>query len=41
MAARDRWVTGEPPASTLMVVAGFTRPEFKVEIEVVAARPAR
>ncbi len=31
---------GEPlPASTLMVVAGFARPEFVVEIEVVAAGP--
>ncbi|MBL8805473.1 MAG: RidA family protein [Rhodospirillales bacterium] len=38
MAARDRWFAGyEPPASTLMMVAGFTRPEFKVEIEIVAA----
>ena len=27
-----------PPASTLMIVSGFTLPEFKVEIEVVAAR---
>jgi enamine deaminase RidA (YjgF/YER057c/UK114 family) len=39
MAARDRHV-GErsPPASTLMIVAGFTRPEFKVEIEAIAAK---
>lgn len=38
MAARDRWFAGhEPPASTLVLVAGFTRPEFKVEIEIVAA----
>ncbi len=28
------------PASTLMIVAGFARPEFVVEIEVVAAGPA-
>jgi enamine deaminase RidA (YjgF/YER057c/UK114 family) len=27
------------PASTLMIVAGFARPEFLVEIEVVAAGP--
>jgi enamine deaminase RidA (YjgF/YER057c/UK114 family) len=27
-----------PPASTLMIVSGFTRPEFKVEIEALAAR---
>ncbi|GLK70703.1 RidA family protein [Ancylobacter dichloromethanicus] len=25
------------PASTLMIVAGFTRPEFKVEFEALAA----
>jgi enamine deaminase RidA (YjgF/YER057c/UK114 family) len=32
---------GHPlPASTLMIVAGFARPEFFVEIEVVAAGPA-
>ena len=39
MAARDRWLAGVPrlPASTLVIVSGFTRPEFKVEIEVVAA----
>ena len=28
------------PASTLMIVSGFARPEFYVEIEVVAAGPA-
>jgi enamine deaminase RidA (YjgF/YER057c/UK114 family) len=39
MAARDRWLAGVErlPASTLVIVSGFTRPEFKVEIEVVAA----
>jgi enamine deaminase RidA (YjgF/YER057c/UK114 family) len=37
MAVRDRLVTDPPPASTLMIVSGFTRPEFKVEIEVIAA----
>lgn len=39
MAARDRWLNGVArlPASTLVIVAGFTRPEFKVEVEVVAA----
>jgi enamine deaminase RidA (YjgF/YER057c/UK114 family) len=32
---------GHPfPASTLMIVSGFARPEFFVEIEVVAAGPA-
>ena len=38
MAARDRFVAEPPPASTLMIVAGFAREEFKVEIEVMAAR---
>jgi len=28
------------PASTLMIVSGFARPEFVVEIEAVAAGPA-
>lgn len=39
MAARDRWLAevSRLPASTLVIVAGFTRPEFKVEVEVVAA----
>lgn len=41
MAARDRWVAGlaPPPASTLVIVSGFTRPEFVVEVEVTAAVP--
>ncbi len=31
---------GEPlPASTLMIVSGFARPEFVVEIEAIAAGP--
>ncbi|MEM6637214.1 MAG: RidA family protein [Pseudomonadota bacterium] len=40
MAARDRWLDGTliSPASTLVIVSGFTRPEFLVEIEVWAAR---
>lgn len=39
MAARDAWAAGlNPlPASTLMIVSGFTRPEFVVEIEALAA----
>lgn len=41
MAARDAWLASVPadalPASTLVIVSGFTRPEFKVEVEVVAA----
>ena len=42
MAARDRYLSGvePPPASTLMIVSGFTREEFKVEVEVLAAAPA-
>lgn len=41
MAARDAWLQGAMrlPASTLVIVAGFTRPEFLVEVEVTAARP--
>jgi enamine deaminase RidA (YjgF/YER057c/UK114 family) len=38
MAVRDRYVTLPPPASTLMIVSGFTRPEFKVEVEAIAAK---
>lgn len=38
MAVRDRYVALPPPASTLMIVGGFTRPEFTVEIEAIAAR---
>jgi enamine deaminase RidA (YjgF/YER057c/UK114 family) len=39
MDARDAWLAGiEPPASTLVIVPGFTRPEFKVEVEIVAAK---
>jgi enamine deaminase RidA (YjgF/YER057c/UK114 family) len=39
MDARDAWLAGiEPPASTLVIVSGFTRPEFKVEVEIVAAK---
>jgi enamine deaminase RidA (YjgF/YER057c/UK114 family) len=38
MAVRDRTVGDPPPASTLVIVSGFTRPEFLVEIEVVAAK---
>lgn len=37
MQSRDAHVGSPPPASTLMIVTGFTRPEFKVEIEIVAA----
>ena len=34
---RQRYVAGSAFASTLVIVAGFTRPEFKVEVEVTAA----
>ena len=39
MAARDRFVAGPAPASTLMIVGGFSRPEFLVEVEALAALP--
>jgi len=38
MKVRDEFVGNPPPASTLMVVQGFARPEFKVEIEAIAAK---
>jgi enamine deaminase RidA (YjgF/YER057c/UK114 family) len=40
MAARDAWLAGvgRLPASTLVIVSGFTRAEFVVEVEVTAAR---
>lgn len=38
MAVRDRWVGDPLPASTLVIVSGFTRPEFLVEVEATAAR---
>lgn len=37
MTVRDRYVATPPPTSTLIIVSGFARPEFKVEIEVIAA----
>lgn len=37
MDVRDRLFPVDPPASTLLIVSGFTRPEFKVEVEVIAA----
>ncbi|HEX8167182.1 MAG TPA: ABC transporter permease subunit [Beijerinckiaceae bacterium] len=40
MEARDRFVASPPPASTLTIVSGFSRPEFKVEVEAVAASAA-
>ena len=35
-AVRGRYVAGNAFASTLVIVSGFTRPEFKVEVEVTA-----
>ena len=39
MAARDAYLADRPdqPASTLMIVSGFSRPEFLVEVEAMAA----
>jgi enamine deaminase RidA (YjgF/YER057c/UK114 family) len=40
MAARDAWLAGMSrlPASTLVIVSGFTRAEFLVEVEMTAAK---
>jgi enamine deaminase RidA (YjgF/YER057c/UK114 family) len=38
MAVRDRFTLDPKPVSTLLVVGGFTRPEFLVEVEVTAAK---
>lgn len=40
MKVRDRLFGDPAPASTLMIVSGFAREVFKVEIEVIAAAPA-
>jgi len=37
MKVRDRLFADPAPASTLMIVSGFAREAFKVEIEVIAA----
>ncbi len=37
-AVRGRYVAGHGFASTLVIVSGFSRPEFKVEVEITAAR---
>ena len=41
MQARDHFMADVErlPSSTLLIVSGFTRPEFKVEVEVLAAAP--
>ena len=33
---RERYLEGSDFASTLVIVSGFTRPEFKVEVEITA-----
>lgn len=33
---RSRYVSGDAFASTLVIVAGFTLPEFKIEVDVTA-----
>ncbi|SCW47430.1 Enamine deaminase RidA, house cleaning of reactive enamine intermediates, YjgF/YER057c/UK114 family [Rhizobium mongolense subsp. loessense] len=38
MAVRDRVTADLKPTSTLIIVSGFTRPEFLVEVEVTAAK---
>ncbi len=40
MAVRDRYTLEPKPVSTLIIVSGFTRPEFLVEVEVTAAKLA-
>jgi enamine deaminase RidA (YjgF/YER057c/UK114 family) len=37
-AVRSRYVDGDAFSSTLVIVSGFTRPEFKIEVEATAAR---
>jgi enamine deaminase RidA (YjgF/YER057c/UK114 family) len=37
-AVRSRYVAGNAFSSTLVIVSGFTRPEFKIEVEVTAIR---
>jgi enamine deaminase RidA (YjgF/YER057c/UK114 family) len=38
MTVRDRYVAGPAPASTLIVVKSFSRKQFRVEIEIIAAK---
>jgi enamine deaminase RidA (YjgF/YER057c/UK114 family) len=38
MAARDRAMAGHAPASTLVTVPALARPEYQVEVALVAAR---
>ncbi|MEO8683619.1 MAG: RidA family protein [Devosia sp.] len=41
MGVRNGLFAAPFPASTLMIVSGFARPEFVVEIEAVAAGPSK
>ncbi|MFD2649394.1 RidA family protein [Devosia albogilva] len=41
MDVRNALFSAPYPASTLMIVSGFARPEFLVEIEAIAAGPDR
>ncbi|SCB11233.1 RidA family protein [Rhizobium hainanense] len=41
MAVRDRYIQDPKPVSTLLIVGGFTRAEFLVEVEVTAAKVMR
>ena len=38
MAVRDRFTKEAKAVSTLIIVSGFTRPEFLVEVEITAAK---
>lgn len=38
MAVRDRYVADPAPASTLLVVKSFSKKQFMVEIEIIAAK---
>lgn len=38
MQVRDRFVADPPPASTLLIVKSFSKKQFKVEIETIAAK---
>jgi len=38
MAIRDRYVADPAPASTLIVVNSFSKKQFRVEIEIIAAK---
>jgi enamine deaminase RidA (YjgF/YER057c/UK114 family) len=37
LSVRDQYVDNPPPACTTMIVLGFERPDFLVEVEVIAA----